>query len=402
MLISRNSYLNALLENKDVDLVKIITGIRRCGKSSLLELFKNHLKKENKQIIHINFESFQYAHLLDTKSLYAYIEKNINKNKRAYLLFDELQEVESWEKVIESLRLDFDVDIYITGSNAQFLSSEFATFLSGRYIEIKMLPLSFKEFLDFYSFSSDLSLDDKFQKYLIFGGMPILKDYNFNKIRSMEALEAIYSTVVLKDILSRNAEISHHTLEKIIKFLCANIGSITSPNNIANSLHNEKSLTKANLARQTVEKYINLLENPFIFYKVNRYDIKGKQFLKTLQKHYLVDIGFRNMLLGFRDVDLGYVLENIVFLELIRRNYKVYIGKINDLEVDFIAENQESRIYVQVSLTLTNKDTLDRELKPLQSIRDNYEKMVITMDKSLVTSIEGIKIKNVIEWLMEE
>lgn len=406
-LINRPAYLQQLIENKDVDLVKIITGIRRCGKSSLLDLFHDYLlnngiKKEN--IVHMNLESLKYRDLKDYISFYDYVSNLISKDGKTYLIFDELQAVEHWEKAIESFRLDFDVDIYITGSNAYLLSSEFSTLLSGRYVEIKMLPLSFKEFLDFYTFDSNVSIEDKFQRYLQFGGMPILREYGFNEVRINQALDGIYSTVVLHDILQRNNGVDQNVLQKIMLFLCSNIGSITSPNNIGNVLTHEgqiESKKGVGLIGKTVNKYIELLRNAFIVSTVGRYDVKGKQLLKTLEKNYIVDLGFRNMLLGYRDVDRGHILENVVYLELIRRDYRVYIGKVGDTEIDFIAEKPNEKIYIQVTETLASKETLERELRPLKLVNDNYEKIVLSMDKSYVSSYDGIKTINIIDWLLK-
>ncbi|MCM1122676.1 MAG: ATP-binding protein, partial [Eubacterium sp.] len=324
-LINRPLYLEQLIQNKDVDLVKIVTGIRRCGKSSMLDLFHQYLIDSGiseDHIVHMNLESLKYRNLTDYLTFYDYVCEGIAKGEKTYLIFDELQVVEHWEKAIESFRLDFDVDIYITGSNAYLLSTEFSTFLSGRYIEIKILPLSFKEFLDFYEFVAPVTLEEKFQKYLQFGGMPILREYQFNEARSNQALEGIYSTVVLRDILQRNHLADQNMLQKIVMFLCSNIGSVTSPNNIGNVLTDEGDIQKAkakNVAGKTVDKYISMLRSAFVFYQVGRYDVKGKQLLKTLGKYYIIDMGFRNMLLGYRDGDRGHILENIVFLELLRR-----------------------------------------------------------------------------------
>lgn len=407
-LIERPAYLNELIENKDVDLIKIITGIRRCGKSSLLELFRQYLVEsgvEEGRIIHMNLESLKYNSLSDHLSFYQYVSDKIDNTSKTYLLFDELQVVSDWEKAIESFRLDYDVDIYITGSNAYLLSSEFATLLSGRYVEIKMLPLSFKEFLSFYDFNDSTSLDEKFIYYLKFGGMPVLSEYNFNELRINQALEGIYSTVILKDILQRHNLSDQLTLNKIVHFLASNIGSITSPNNIGNVLSNEGNIEKtkvSSIASKTVDKYISLLNNAFIFYKIGRYDIKGKQLLKTLDKNYIVDLGFRNMLLGYRDADRGHILENIVFLELIRRHYRVFIGKIGDTEIDFLAEKPNEKIYIQVTESLASPKTRERELRPLLSINDNYEKIIMTFDRDFITSENGIKIINVIDWLTSD
>lgn len=274
--------------------------------------------------------------------------------------------MEHWEKAIESFRLDFDVDIYIIGSNAYLLSTEFSTLLSGRYVEIRMLPLSFKEFLTFYDFDEAITMEDKFQKYLLFGGMPILREYHFNEARSNHALEDIYSTVVLRDILQRNNQADQNTLQKIMLFLCSNIGSITSPNNIGNVLSNEGEFQNnhgKNIAGKIVEKYIS-------------------------------------MLLGYRDADRGHILENIVFLELIRRDYRVSIGKIGDTKIDFIAEKPTGKQFIQVTESIASPESREREFRPLQLIPDNYEKIVLSMDRSYINSYEGIKSINLIDWLL--
>ena len=406
-LIKRPAYLNELIENKDVDLIKIITGIRRCGKSSLMELFHQHLLEngiDKSRIIHMNLESLKYNELSDYLSFYNYVSDKIDNTGKTYLLFDELQVVSGWEKAIESFRVDYEVDIYITGSNAYLLSTELATLLSGRYVEIKMLPLSFSEFLDFYSFDDKTGLEERFIYYLKFGGMPVLREYNFNELRINQALEGIYSTVILKDILQKHNQSDQLALNKIAHFLSSNIGSITSPNKIGNILSSEGNIDKEknkNIAGKTVDKYISMLNNAFIFYRVGRYDVKGKQLLKTLDKNYIVDMGFRNMLLGYRDADRGHILENIVFLELIRRHYRVYIGKIGDTEVDFLAEKPNEKLYIQVTESLTSSKTRERELRPLLSINDNYEKIILTSDRNFITSENGIKIINVIDWLTD-
>lgn len=405
-LINRPEYLKQLIQSKDVDLVKIVTGIRRCGKSSLLDLFHQYLLDigvPDQNIIHMNLESLRYRDLTDYLSFYDYICKRISDQGKTYLIFDELQAIEHWEKAIESFRLDFNVDIYITGSNAYLLSTEFSTLLSGRYIEIRMLPLSFKEFLTFYHFDANITIEEKFQKYLQFGGMPILREYNFNESRSNQALEGIYSTVVLRDILQRNPHAEQSTLQKIMLFLCSNIGSITSPNSIGNVLSTEGEITNKkgkNIAGKTVDKYISMLRNAFIFYSVGRYDVKGKQLLKTLGKNYIIDMGFRNMLLGYRDTDRGHIIENIVFLELIRRDYRVYIGKFNETEIDFVAEKPNDKIYIQVTESMMSPETRDRELRPLRMIPDNYEKIILSMDRNYITSYDGIKSLYLIDWLL--
>ncbi len=407
-LINRPHYLNQLIQNRDVDLVKIVTGIRRCGKSSLLDLFHQYLLAEgvaDNHVIHMNMESLRYRNQLDYLSFYDYVSARIPDGGRTYLIFDELQNVEHWEKAIESFRLDYDVDIYITGSNAYLLSTEFSTLLSGRYVEIRMLPLSFKEFLDFYEFGENVTIEEKFQRYLQFGGMPILREYRFNAARSNQALEGIYSTVVLRDIMQRNPNISQAMLQKIMLFLCSNIGSITSPNNIGKVLSNEgdiRSGKSKNIAGKTVERYMDMLSDAFIFFKVGRYDVKGKQLLKTLGKNYIIDMGFRNMLLGYRDADRGHIIENIVFLELIRRDYRVHIGKVGETEVDFVAEKPDDKLYIQVTESMQVPETRERELRPLRMIPDNYEKIILSMDRSYINSYEGIRSLNLIDWLLEE
>lgn len=402
-LINRPEYLTQLIQNKDVDLVKIITGIRRCGKSSLLDLFQQYLLQNgvlDDHIIHMNLESLRFRNLSNYLNFYDYVSERIPKNGKTYLIFDELQVINHWEKAIESFRLDFDVDIYITGSNAYLLSTEFSTLLSGRYVEIRMLPLSFKEFLNFYKFDENITIEEKFQKYLQFGGMPILREYQFNELRSNQALEGIYSTVVLKDILQRNNQTDQLMLNKIALFLCSNIGNITSPNNIGNVLSHEGEINNKNIASKTVNKYIDMLRSAFIFYSVGRYDIKGKQLLKTLEKNYIIDMGFRNMLLGYRDADRGHILENIVFLELIRREYRVYIGKVGETEVDFVCEKPNEKMYIQVTETIGSQETLERELRPLRMISDNYEKIILSMDRNYINSYDGIKSLNLIDWLL--
>ncbi len=403
-LINRPEYLKQLIQNRDVDLVKIVTGIRRCGKSTLLDLFHQYLSDEgvaDDHIIHMNLESLRYRDLSDYLSFYDYVSGRIPKEGKTYLIFDELQAIEHWEKAVESFRLDFDVDIYITGSNAYLLSTEFSTLLSGRYVEIRMLPLSFKEFLSFYEFASAVTMEEKFQRYLQFGGLPILREYQFNEEGISQALEGIYSTVVLRDILQRNDGADQNMLQKIMLFLCSNIGSITSPNSIGHVLSNEGELQKGkNVAGKTVDKYIAMLQKAFVFYTVGRYDVKGKQLLKTLGKHYIVDLGFRNMLLGYRDADRGHILENIVFLELIRRDYRVYIGKVRETEVDFVAEKPSDKLYIQVTESMQTPETRERELKSLRMISDNYEKIILSMDRSYIRSYDGIKSIYLIDWLL--
>lgn len=404
-LINRPEYLKHLIQNRDVDLVKIVTGIRRCGKSSLLELYHQYLLEQGVKedhIVHMNLESLRYRDLSDYLTFYDYVSGQIPREGKTYLIFDELQAVEHWEKAVESFRLDYDVDIYITGSNAYLLSTEFSTLLSGRYVEIRILPLSFKEFLTFYSFAPTATLEEKFQRYLQFGGMPILREYQFNEARSNQALEGIYSTVVLRDVLQRNRDADQAMLQKIVLFLCSNIGSVNSPSSIGSVLYNEGDIKGKNVAGKTVEKYIAMLRSAYIFFSVGRYDVKGKQLLKTLGKNYIIDMGFRNMLLGYRDADRGHILENIVYLELLRRDYRVCIGKVGEAEVDFVAEKPDDKVYIQVTETMLSQETRERELRPLRMIPDNYEKIVLSMDRDFIKSYDGIKLQYLLDWLLTE
>lgn len=405
---NRDDYMNTLLGFKDKKVIKIVTGMRRCGKSTLLQLFAQKLIAggiPSEHIIQMNFESIQYDAIKTYVDLYNYVKVKINPEGKSYIILDEVQMVTSWEKAINSMLVDFDADIYITGSNAYLLSSELATLLSGRYVEIKMLPLSFKEFLDFHAFEETVSIEEKFEKYLLYGGMPSIAEYSFQQQRINELLEGIYSTVVLKDVVARNNISDPALLHKIVLFLADNIGSITSPNRIGTFLTHEGNLEagKGNSpASRTIENYILALQNAFIFYGIRRYDIKGKQYLKTLGKNYIVDTGMRNMLLGYRDVDRGHILENVVYFELRRRGFRVSIGKVGEREIDFIAEKPDDKRYYQVTESLLGENVREREFAPLRDIRDNYEKIVLSMDKSFIQSYEGIKQRNIIDFLLEK
>lgn len=410
--INRPEYLKQLLAYQDSDLVKIVTGIRRCGKSTLMMLMVEELQRQGipeSRIIHMNMESLQYHELLDYLSFYHAVSQKLQSPGKHYLFFDEIQTVTAWEKAIESLRLDHDVDIYITGSNAYFLSSQLSTLLAGRYVEIQMLPLSFKEFLDFHEFESDMSIDERFVRYLQIGGMPVLRQFNFHLPTIYNALQGIYSTVILQDVLQYNEIGDQKLLQKVVAFLSDSIGSINSPTSIGKVLSYEGEITSPGkgksgqaVAAKTVDRYIAMLENAYIFYGVQRFDVKGKQLLKTLGKHYIVDLGFRNMLLGLRDADRGHILENVVFLELIRRQYRVNIGKVGDLEVDFVAQTPQRKIYIQVAESILSPDVRERELRPLISIPDHHEKLVLSMDRSFVQSQEGVRIINLLDFLLNE
>lgn len=395
-MVIREKYLKRIIDAKDTDFIKVITGVRRSGKSTLLLMFKEYLinngiKEDN--IIHVNFESVLFDDIKDYKDLYKYVKGKIKKNK-LYLLLDEVQNVKSWEKAINSFKVDFDIDIYITGSNAYLLSSELSTLLSGRFIEIKMYPLSFKEYLIFNEYDNS-DLDNKFKEYLKYGGLPAITLIKDNDELVLSYLNDIYNSIVKKDIIDRNNIKDTVLLENIIKYLSSNIGSPVSSTKISNYLNSNKIIEKSN--HQTIDNYLNMLEKSFIMYRADRTDIKSKALFKTLGKYYISDIGIRNSVLGFRNIDEGHLLENVVYLELLRRGYKVNIGKFNDFEVDFVAENPNEIIYYQVTQSLANEEVRTRELRGLESINDNYEKVILTMDKSINNDYNGIKVINIID-----
>ena len=433
-LKQRDLYLNQLIAFQDTEPVKVVTGIRRCGKSSLLKLMRKHLLETGigqEQILSMNFESMEYRDM-DVMAFYRFVKERILPGKRMYLFFDELQRLEKWEDAINSFRVDFDCDIYITGSNAYLLSSEYSTYLSGRYVEIRMLPLSFREFLDFHGYeirdrmsptgemkkrACDKSgepqeWDELYEAYMHYGGMPGIADIGLVQDRAMTLLDGVYSTVVIRDVLERERRRGQRQitdpvlLRKIILFLADNIGNSTSLTSISNTLVSEKMLEdrvkQGKPANQTVSAYINALIESYLFYEIKRFDIKGKEELKTLGKYYIVDIGLRNYLLGYRDVDTGHMLENVVYFELLRRGYDVAVGKIGNKEIDFIATKDGEKIYYQVTEDMTSEETRSRELEPLRMVRDNYPKVVLAMRTDSSASAEGIKIQKVIDFLLEE
>ena len=401
-MILREKYLNKMIDAKDKPFIKVITGVRRSGKSTLLLMFKDYLLNNNTledNIIYINFESALYDDIKNYKDLYQYVKEKIKKDK-VYLLLDEVQNVEAWEKAINSFSVDFDIDIYITGSNAYLLSSELSTLLSGRYIEIKMYPLSFKEYLVFNKYNTKSDLDNKFMEYLKYGGLPAITLIKDNDELVLSYLNDIYNTIVKKDIIDRNNIKDTVLLENIIKYLATNIGSSVSSTKISKYLNTNKIALNSN--HQTIDNYLNMLEKSFIMYKADRTDIKSKALLKTLGKYYIADTGIRNIILGFRNIDEGHLLENIVYLELLRRGYQVNIGKTNDYEVDFVAENPNTIKYYQVTKTIVTEEVRKRELRSLESINDNYEKIILTLDKPFSKDYNGIKVINIIDWLLED
>ena len=429
----RDIYLNRLIAFQDTEPVKVITGIRRCGKSSLLKLMQRHLLETGivpQQIVSMNFESMEYRDM-DVQAFYHHVKEKIQPNKRMYLFFDELQRLDRWEDAISSFRVDFDCDIYITGSNAYLLSSEYSTYLSGRYVEVKMLPLSFKEFLSFHGYEirnrkvpggemkkraydaegEPAEWEELFEAFMHYGGMPGIADVGLIQDRAFTLLDGIYSTVVVRDILERERRRGQRQitdpvlLRKIILFLADNIGNNTSLTSISNILVSEKMLEdrakQGKPATQTIAAYVNALKEAYLFYEIKRFDIKGKEELKTLGKYYIVDIGLRNDLLGFRDVDAGHMIENVVYFELLRRGYDVAVGKIGTREIDFIATNDHEKIYFQVTDDMTSESTRERELAPLKMVRDNYRKVILAMNTNSTASVEGIEIIKLIDFLTE-
>lgn len=432
-LKSRDIYLNQLIAFQDTEPVKVITGIRRCGKSSLLKLMQRHLLETGivpQQIVSMNFESMEYRDM-DVQAFYNHVKEKVLPDKRMYLFFDELQRLDRWEDAINSFRVDFDCDIYITGSNAYLLSSEYSTYLSGRYVEIKMLPLSFKEFLAFHGYvirerkspggemrkraydaeGEPVEWEELFEAFMHYGGMPGIADVGLVQDRVLTLLEGVYSTVVVRDILERERRRGQRQitdpvlLRKIILFLADIIGTNTSLTSISNTLVSEKMLEdrakQGKPATQTIAAYVNALKEAYLFYEIKRFDIKGKEELKTLGKYYIVDIGLRNYLLGYRDVDTGHLIENVVYFELLRRGYDVAVGKIGTREIDFIATNDHEKIYFQVTDDMTSESTRERELAPLKMVRDNYRKVILAMNTNSTASVEGIEIIRLIDFLTE-
>lgn len=428
-LKKRDLYLNKMIAFQDTEPVKVVTGIRRCGKSSLLKLMVAHLKENeitDEQIVEMNFESHAFKNM-SSDDFYEYVKQRVIPDKRMYLFFDEVQRIPGWEDTINSFRVDFNCDIYVTGSNAYMLSSEYATYLSGRCVEIRMLPLSFWEFLYFHDFEiketksalggtrrqafdkngEHYEIREVFDAYMRFGGMPGIADVGLDQEKALILLEGIYSTVIMRNILEREKRKGQKRitdpvlLKKIVMFLADNIGSSISVSSIGSTLVNDGLLEdgkrKGTPSAHTVQAYVNALLEAYFFYDIKRFDIKGKEYLRTLGKYYIIDIGLRNYLLGFRNRDSGHALENVVYFELLRRGYDVSIGKVEHLEVDFIATKPDDKIYIQVTESMTSEDVRQRELAPLKKINDNYEKIVLSMNTGMDSSYDGIKSINVVD-----
>ncbi len=403
-MIKRSEYLEKLYTWKDEQVIKVVTGLRRCGKSTLLKQYQELLKAEGvaeEQIVSVNFEELEYEELLDYRKLYAYLKERLCQGKMTYIFLDEIQKVDAFEKVVDSLYVKENTDLYITGSNAYMLSSDLATLLTGRYVEISMLPLSFAEFMQ----TTEQPKDQAFAEYMRYGGLPYLSVMNRTDEKVNTYLEGIYNTVIVKDIEERQKrketdpnkrKISDITLLKTVaKYLSSVVGNQVSIKSVADYL--TSSGRKVSVA--TVDDYMEALAESFIFYPAERFDIVGKQLLKTNQKWYIVDLGLRNHILPRRAYDLGYSLENIVYLELLRRDYQVNVGKVGNTEVDFVAQKDGKYTYFQVTADLTNEETFEREIRPLKAIKDNYEKIILTLDRFTVGDYEGIQVINAVDWL---
>ena len=396
--IPREEYLERLRNLKHKKLIKIVTGIRRCGKSTVLEMFRDELLNngvEENQIIFINFEDYENKSLRNTDSLYDYIKQRLT-SKMNYIFLDEVQRVEDFPEVVDSLYIKDNVDLYLTGSNSSLLSSEIATLISGRYVEIKMLPFSFKEFVRATNQSEHFSL--AYRQYIETSSFPYVLELLQTPQEINAYLEGIFNTILVKDIIDRKKIADTNVLKSVTQFLFDNIGSELSSKKIADTLtsHGRKSDSK------TIEKYVTSLEESFIVYRANRYNIKGKEYLKSLEKYYVADIGLRNFMLGKKSMDIGHILENVIYLELIRRGYSVYIGKIDDMEIDFVAQNSQGNTYIQVAASVRDENTLKRELRSLQAVKDNYPKMILTLDDDPEADYDGILRKNALDWLLEK
>lgn len=396
--IERWTYLNKLIAFRDKKLIKVITGIRRCGKSTIMEIYRDWLKEQgvsSQQIVYLNFEDYDFYELRNPKNLYAYVKPLIQEDKMTYIFFDEIQHVTDFPDIINSLNLKPTVDLYVTGSNAYMLSSEIATLLSGRYIEIAMLPLSFKEYVEGIGETNNLA--QAYTDYITKSSFPYTLELS-SPTEISDYLNGVYNTIVVKDIMSRKKLQDVMMLESVIRFTADNIGNILSTKRIADIM----TADGRKIDQKTVEKYLSSLSESFFVYECKRYNIKGKQLLKTLGKYYLVDIGLRKMLLGSRAFDARRILENIVYLELLHRQKKVYIGKMDSLEVDFVAMDENNITYYQVAATVRDEATLKRELASLQQINDQYPKYILTLDEDPTADYDGIKRINVLKWLIGE
>ena len=396
-MLKRSNYLNQLIEVKDLNLIKVITGVRRCGKSTLLLQYRDYLLEngiKESDILYMSFESAEWYEIKNYKDLYNYIKSKYH-NTKIYLLLDEVQNVEDWEKAVNSLLVDINCDIYITGSNAYLLSSELTTLLAGRVYTIRMYPFSFSEYLQINSNSQDKY--QLFNDYLKFGGMPMLINMNDNERLKINYLSDIKDVVLKKDIIARNKIKDVVFLDNLLRYMSTVIGTLINPSSISDFMKKNGS----NIDNETVDKYLKMIENAYFIYRVPRYELKGKQLLKTQGKYYFVDNGLKNILSGFSAYDTGSSYENIVYMELLRRGYEVYVGKYNDLEIDFVAVSPNERIYYQVTRSLLSEEVENREKRSLLAINDNYKKVILTMDVAYNKTIEGIEVKNIVDFLLE-
>lgn len=398
MEIIRKEYFERLIGYKDKKIIKVVTGVRRCGKSTLLKMFQDYLlahKVEQEQIISINFEDFEYELLWDAKALYEYLKEKILPNRMMYLILDEIQNVKDFQRVVDSFFIKENVDIYITGSNSYMLSGELATLLSGRYVKIEMLPFSFSEFVRAHQLENNL--ERAYQSYIETSSFPYAIHLEAAQNQIQDYLHSIYDTIILKDVVSRKKITDTMMLESVVRFLADNIGNPLSTKKISDTM----TSNGRGINVRTVESYISSFMESYIVYQAKRYDIKGKQYLKTMEKYYFVDMGLRSVMLGNRgNTDVGHVLENVIYLELIRRGYEVYIGKMESMEVDFVAKDMQGIKYIQVAASVREKSTLERELRPLQKIADNYPKCIMTLDIDPAADYEGIRRINALDYLM--
>ena len=399
-MLIRENYLNKLIQSKDLNLIKVITGVRRSGKSTLLLEYKNYLLNQNikeEDIIYMNFESAQWYGIKNYIDLYNYIkEKSKTKNKK-YILLDEVQNVDLWEKAVNSLLVDINSDIYITGSNAYLLSSELTTLLAGRVLTIKIYPFSFKEFISEYPFQKDEDKYEKFDKYLRYGGMPMLVNMQDKEDLIINYLNDLKEVVLKKDVIARNNIKDIVFLDNLIKYMASNIGNLTTPNAIAEYMRKNGTT----ITNETVDSYLKMLENAYFIYRVPRFELKGKGLLKTQGKYYFVDNGLKNIIDGISHYDSGSSYENLIYIELLRRGYEVYIGQYNDKKIDFIAIKPNEKIYYQVSRSILDEKVEEREKRSLLAINDNYKKVILTMDHVKNKEIEGIEVINIIDFLLE-
>lgn len=400
-MIERKEYLNQLIAGREKKVIKVVTGVRRCGKSTLFQLYIDYLKSTgvtDDQIISVNLEDIDYENLLNYKALYEYVKERLQKDKYTYIFLDEVQNCMDFEKAVDSLYIKPNVDVYITGSNAYMLSGELATLLSGRYITIEMLPLSFREYCIAQA-GNGKSLRENFNDYLRFGSFPYIAQLERSDAAVAPFIDGIYNTILVKDVVKREGITDVLLLESVVKFIADSIGSPISAKRISDTINSSGRRVSVN----TVENYLRALTDSYILYKAERYDIKGRQLLKTLGKYYIVDTGIRNMLLSSSESDIGHLIENIVFLELRRRGYKVNIGKMLESEVDFVASDMVGRSYYQVSASVLDSRTLERELSPLKKIPDNYPKLLLTLDEiGTGSNYEGIRHVNLLHWLLGE